>query len=128
MQSNGSQSISQNLWYMTHPDRPKGLLPDCRLPHVHTPAQTSGWYALLSLAARPQTNGCTALLTVTHRITTEDLLELRAVNVRAIRAARAPAVEQGLADNRGYDLIEVPEVRLAPSVLQGLQHSNSAGN
>lgn len=44
------------------------------------------------------------------RIVTQELSELRAVNVRAIRAARASAAAAGLADGRGYDLLVVPQV------------------
>lgn len=73
---------------------------------------------------RTSTNQWVHCLTVTCRITTADLLELRAANVRAIRVAREPAMEQGLADSRGYDLIEIPEVRVVPYAIQGLQHSN----
>ena len=43
---------------------------------------------------------------------TADLSELQAANVMAIRAARAAAVEAGLTDDRGYDMLSVPEVRL----------------
>jgi hypothetical protein len=46
----------------------------------------------------------------TCRIVTQELSELRAVNVRAIRAARAPAAAAGLADGRGYDMLVVPQV------------------
>lgn len=36
--------------------------------------------------------------------------ELRAANVMAIRAARETAVEAGQVDDRGYDMLTVPEV------------------
>jgi hypothetical protein len=52
------------------------------------------------------------------RIVTADLSELRAVNVRAIRAARASAAAAGLADGRGYDMLAVPQV--GPQRLFGL--------
>lgn len=45
------------------------------------------------------------------RIVCDDLAELRAANVKAIRAARSAAVQAGLADGRGYDMLVVPEVR-----------------
>lgn len=46
------------------------------------------------------------------RIVTQELSELRAANVAAIRAARAAGIASGAltADSRGYDMVPAPEV------------------